>query len=92
MALVRLEQIYPLDLSTIAEIAARYPEAELIWAQEEPENMGYFMWLDRKLEAATGKRWRCVSRPASPSASAGPKKWDDAHLRTVIRDALGLED
>ena len=92
VAVIRLEQLYPLDLSRIAEITAAYRDAELIWAQEEPENMGCFMWLDRKLEAATGRRWRCISRPASPSASAGPKVWDDAHLATVIGDALGLED
>ena len=89
VALVRLEQLYPLHSDAIAQIAARYPEAELIWAQEEPENMGYFQWLDRKLEIAKGRRWRCVSRPASPSASAGPKTWDDAHLQRVIDTALG---
>ncbi|MEM7211024.1 MAG: 2-oxoglutarate dehydrogenase E1 component [Pseudomonadota bacterium] len=92
VALIRLEQLYPLDAPAIAEAVARYPEAELIWAQEEPENMGYFLWLDRKLEAATGRRWTCVSRPASPSASAGPKKWDDAHLERVIADALGVQE
>ncbi|MEM7683560.1 MAG: hypothetical protein AAF293_01960, partial [Pseudomonadota bacterium] len=73
-------------------VAARYPDADLVWAQEEPENFGYFQWLDRRLEEATGRRWRCVSRPASPSASAGPKAWDDAHLQSVIGTALGLED
>ena len=91
-ALARLEQLYPLDVQGIADLAGRYTDADLIWAQEEPENMGYFQWLDRRLEAATGRRWRCVSRPASPSASAGPKKWDDAHLQRVIRKALGQED
>ena len=92
VALARLEQLYPLDLGVIAALANANPDADLVWAQEEPENMAYFMWLDRKLEAATGRRWHCVSRPASPSASAGPKAWDDAHLIRVIRDALGLED
>ncbi|MEL7000148.1 MAG: thiamine pyrophosphate-dependent enzyme, partial [Pseudomonadota bacterium] len=92
VALVRLEQLYPLDSKAIATVAARYPDADLVWAQEEPENFGYFQWLDRRLEEATGKRWRCVSRPASPSASAGPKAWDDAHLQSVIGTALGLED
>ena len=56
--------------------------------QEEPENMGYFGWLDRRLEAVAGRRWRLVTRPASPSASSGPKQWDDAHLKAVISAAL----
>ncbi|MEM9062698.1 MAG: 2-oxoglutarate dehydrogenase E1 component [Pseudomonadota bacterium] len=91
VALVRLEQLYPLDTDGIAAVAARYPEAELVWAQEEPENFGCFQWLDRRLEEATGRRWQLVSRPASPSASAGPKSWDDEHLARVIVSALGLD-
>ena len=88
--LLRLEQLYPLDQTTIAEVIARHPDAELVWAQEEPENFGYFQWLDRRLERAAGRPWRLISRPASPSASAGPKIWDDRHLQTVIDAALDL--
>jgi 2-oxoglutarate dehydrogenase E1 component len=72
----------------LARALAPYRDAELIWAQEEPENMGYFGWLDRRLEAVAGRRWRLVSRPASPSASSGPKQWDDAHLQALISTAL----
>ena len=92
VALIRLEQLYPLDTAALSKALEPFADAELIWAQEEPENMGYFNWLDRQLEAISGRRWTCVSRPASPSASSGPKAWDDAHLRRVIATALGLED
>lgn len=88
VALVRLEQLYPLDTRAIAAAVAQDPEATLVWAQEEPENLGFFNWLDRRLETATGRRWHLVSRPASPSASSGPKSWDDAHLSRVISEAL----
>lgn len=88
VALIRLEQLYPLDTHALSAALTSYPDAELVWAQEEPENMGYFGWLDRKLEAIAGRRWRLVTRPASPSASAGPKTWDDARLRAVIDEAL----
>ena len=88
VALIRLEQLYPLDTAALAEALAPYGDAELIWAQEEPENMGCFGWLDRKLEAVAGRRWRLVTRPASPSAASGPKQWDDAHLKDVIATAL----
>lgn len=88
VALIRLEQLYPLDDAALAHALAPYADAELVWAQEEPENMGYFCWLDRRLEAIAGRRWRLVTRPASPSAASGPKKWDDAHLRAVIARAL----
>lgn len=88
VALLRLEQLYPLDDAALARALAPYAQADLVWAQEEPENMGYFGWLDRRLEAVAGRRWRLVTRPASPSASSGPKKWDDAHLKAVIAAAL----
>jgi 2-oxoglutarate dehydrogenase E1 component len=89
VALVRLEQLYPLDADALTRALAPHGDAELVWAQEEPENMGYFGWLDRRLEAAAGRRWRLVTRPASPSAASGPKQWDDAHLKAVIAAALG---
>jgi len=88
IALIRLEQLYPLDIDAISRAVTIHPDAELVWAQDEPENFGYFTWLDRRLEAAAGRRWRLVSRPASASASSGPKAWDDAHLKTVIASAL----
>jgi 2-oxoglutarate dehydrogenase E1 component len=88
VALIRLEQLYPLDEAALARALAPHADAELVWAQEEPENMGYFCWLDRRLEAIAGRRWRLVTRPASPSAASGPKKWDDAHLKAVIVAAL----
>jgi 2-oxoglutarate dehydrogenase E1 component len=89
VALIRLEQLYPLDAAALARALAPHGEAELVWAQEEPENMGYFGWLDRRLEAIAGRRWRLVTRPASPSAASGPKQWDDARLKAVIAAALG---
>lgn len=91
VALIRLEQFYPFPEQALREALAPYADAELIWAQEEPENMGYFGWLDRRLESLTGRRWQLVSRPAGPSASSGPKKWDDAHLARVIAEAFGDE-
>jgi 2-oxoglutarate dehydrogenase E1 component len=87
--LIRLEQVYPLPEQALRDALAPYPDAELIWAQEEPENMGYFQWLDRKLEAITGRNWRLVTRPASPAAASGPKKWDDRALKAVIEEAVG---
>ena len=50
--------------------------------------MGYFGWLDRRLEAIAGRRWRLVTRPASPSAASGPRQWDEAHLKSVIAAAM----
>jgi 2-oxoglutarate dehydrogenase E1 component len=89
VALVRLEQLYPLDQAAIRAALQPYPGAEIVWAQEEPENMGYFGWLDRRLETIAGKRVGLISRPAAPSPAVGPKKWNDAEFAAVINAALG---
>ncbi len=49
IAIVRLEQLYPLDVESLEKVIASYPDAELIWAQEEPENMGAWSFLLRSL-------------------------------------------
>jgi len=89
VALVRLEQLYPLDAAAIEAALAPYAGTEIVWAQEEPENMGTFGWLDRRLERIAGRRVSLVSRPAAPSPAAGPKKWNDAEFAAVIDAALG---
>jgi 2-oxoglutarate dehydrogenase E1 component len=89
VALIRIEQFYPLDAAAIRAALAPYADAEIVWAQEEPENMGYFGWLDRRLEKIAGRRLGLVTRPAAPSPAVGPKKWNDAEFAAVIENALG---
>ena len=47
---MRLEQIYPFPEKTLARELAPYRNAELVWCQEEPENMGAWNFVDRRLE------------------------------------------
>jgi 2-oxoglutarate dehydrogenase E1 component len=47
---VRLEQLYPFPESPISDVFQAYRDADLVWVQEEPENMGAWSWLDRRLE------------------------------------------
>jgi 2-oxoglutarate dehydrogenase E1 component len=89
IALVRLEQLYPLDDAALAVALRPYKKTELVWAQEEPENMGYFAWLDRRLERIAGRRLGLVSRSAMATPATGPKKWNDAEFAAVIDGALG---
>jgi len=89
VALVRLEQLYPLDEAAILDALAPFASAEIVWAQEEPENMGYFGWLGRRLERIAGRRVGLVSRPGAPSPAVGPKKWNDAEFAAVVDAALG---
>jgi len=73
----RLEQLYPFPFHALAQELARFPQAELVWCQEEPENQGAWHFVDRRLERAMGEagmkqsRPRYVGRPESASPATG---------------------
>ncbi|WP_296818096.1 2-oxoglutarate dehydrogenase E1 component [Brevundimonas sp.] len=75
--LLRLEQFYPWPMKSVSKELSRFPNAELIWCQEEPKNMGGWTfvdpWLELTLEKLNvkSKRARYVGRPASASTAAG---------------------
>ncbi len=74
---LRLEQFYPWPLKSISSALSRFRNAELVWCQEEPKNMGGWTfvdpWLELTLERLNvkAKRARYVGRPASASTAAG---------------------
>jgi 2-oxoglutarate dehydrogenase E1 component len=75
--ILRLEQFYPWPLKSLSTELTRFKNAELIWCQEEPKNMGGWMFVDPWLEltlqrlSIKAKRARYVGRPASASTAAG---------------------
>src|SRR6185503_1011778 len=77
VALLRLEQLYPFPAEALARALERYPRsAELVWAQEEPSNMGAWRFvrerfLDDGVPGAAGRAMRYVGRPPSASPAAG---------------------
>ncbi len=52
VAIVRVEQLYPWPKESLAREFAKYKNAEVIWCQEEPANMGSWTFVDRRLEYA----------------------------------------
>ncbi|HVB27812.1 MAG TPA: multifunctional oxoglutarate decarboxylase/oxoglutarate dehydrogenase thiamine pyrophosphate-binding subunit/dihydrolipoyllysine-residue succinyltransferase subunit, partial [Mycobacteriales bacterium] len=72
VALVRVEQLYPLPAGEIVAALDRYPGAEIVWAQDEPANMGPWPFVALHLpEHLGGRALRRVTRPASASPAAG---------------------
>ncbi|WP_233154990.1 2-oxoglutarate dehydrogenase E1 component [Candidimonas nitroreducens] len=73
VSIVRIESLYPVPTEALADIVRYRLDAELVWVQEEPENMGAWAWYDRKLEdiaRSVGHRSpRFVYRGRAPSAS-----------------------
>ena len=71
VALVRLEQIYPLPTNQLEAIKKKYNKAkEFVWAQEEPENMGAWSFIFRKLFTQF-EGIKLVARPESASPATG---------------------
>ncbi|MGE0699841.1 MAG: 2-oxoglutarate dehydrogenase E1 component [Hyphomicrobiaceae bacterium] len=89
VALVRLEQLYPLPEAEIAAALAAHPGAELVWCEEEPENMGYFAWLDRRLERIAGRPFRRAGRGPAATPAVGVKYWHEAEIKAYVEQALG---
>jgi 2-oxoglutarate dehydrogenase E1 component len=73
IAVARLEQLYPFPLESARALVATYPALdELVWAQEEPQNMGAWRTIRHRLEeAAGGIQVRFVGRPWRASTAEG---------------------
>ena len=91
IAVGRLEQLYPFPVTEAAALVRSFPQLEeLVWVQEEPQNMGPWRAIRHRLEEALsqGVRLRYVGRPWRASPSEG---YPTAHLREqdrIVREAL----
>ncbi len=93
--ILRLEQLYPWPMKSMMSELARFPNAELVWVQEEPKNMGGYTfvepWLELTLEKLDikAKRARYAGRPASASTAAGQMSKHLKELEAFLEQALG---
>jgi 2-oxoglutarate dehydrogenase E1 component len=94
VALVRVEQLYPWPKDTLMAILKRYPGADVVWCQEEPANMGYWTFVDRRIEYAleelghTYRRASYAGRPASASPATGSNRAHQAEQALLVEQAL----
>jgi 2-oxoglutarate dehydrogenase E1 component len=92
--LLRLEQFYPWPMKSLTTALARFPEAELVWCQEEPKNMGGWTFVDPWLELtlarmkAKATRARYVGRPASASTAARILSRHSKELQSFLTQAF----
>ena len=74
MAIARVELLYPFARDQIRELIASYPNLkEIVWAQEEPQNMGAWSVMSRRMPELVpeGVEFRYVGRPQRASPSEG---------------------
>ncbi|QCQ15442.1 multifunctional oxoglutarate decarboxylase/oxoglutarate dehydrogenase thiamine pyrophosphate-binding subunit/dihydrolipoyllysine-residue succinyltransferase subunit [Microbacterium sp. RG1] len=89
VALVRLEQYYPAPIDELNAVIDRYPNAELVWVQEEPENQGAWPFIALEVVKHLHDRTiRVVSRAASASPAAGSAKMHQIEQAELLRRAL----
>jgi len=87
-AIVRVEQLYPLHRERLAEIAAKYAGAKLVWAQEESENMGAYRWIAPQLETIFGRKAFYAGRDASASPAVGSLALHKLELAAFLKEAF----
>ena len=89
IAIVRLEQLYPMPYPELAAELAKYPNAQLMWAQEEPKNQGAWYQIRHRLERVSPHtHWRVAARPSSSSPAVGYGSLHAAQLKQLVEDAL----
>ena len=92
--LLRVEQLYPFPLKSLANELARFKKADVVWCQEEPKNMGAWQFVEDYLEwvlqqaGGTAKRPRYVGRAASASTAAGQLSNHLAQLQAFLDEAF----
>ncbi|WP_343313006.1 2-oxoglutarate dehydrogenase E1 component [Brucella sp. BE17] len=93
--LLRVEQLYPFPAKALINELTRFRQAEIVWCQEEPKNMGAWSFIDPYLEwvlahiDAKHKRVRYAGRPAAASPATGLMSKHLEQLAAFVEDALG---
>jgi 2-oxoglutarate dehydrogenase E1 component len=93
-AIARLELLYPFPAEALAELLGRYPNLkEVVWAQEEPRNMGGLTFVGPRLRGVVPRKvpLAYVARPDRASPAEGKSKDHTAQQEKLILQALGFE-
>jgi 2-oxoglutarate dehydrogenase E1 component len=93
--LLRIEQLYPFPARALIQELSRFKDAEMVWCQEEPKNMGAWNFIEPNLEwvldhiGARHKRARYAGRPSSAATATGLTKKHMHELKGLLEEALG---
>jgi 2-oxoglutarate dehydrogenase E1 component len=93
--LLRIEQLYPFPTKALMTELSRFKQAEIVWCQEEPRNMGAWVFVDIFLEwvlnqiGAKSRRARYAGRPAAASTAVGQMSLHLGQLKQYLEEALG---
>jgi 2-oxoglutarate dehydrogenase E1 component len=91
VALVRVDELYPWPGDAVAEIVDQYPNLEdVVWAQEEPKNMGAWSYVSPQLRVATGNMLtiRYIGRSERASPAEGYSKAHEEEQKRIVAEVL----
>ncbi|GFS65743.1 2-oxoglutarate dehydrogenase, mitochondrial [Trichonephila inaurata madagascariensis] len=91
-AIVRIEQLCPFPFDLARQEVEKYPNAKLIWTQEEHKNQGYWCYIQPHMETVTNheRHISYAGRKVSASTATGSKQAHKKEQEKVLCDALGL--
>ncbi|GLK57155.1 2-oxoglutarate dehydrogenase E1 component [Methylopila capsulata] len=93
--ILRVEQLYPFPAKALVNELSRFKQAEVVWCQEEPKNMGSWFFVETYIEwalntvGAMHRRPRYAGRPASAATATGLMSKHLAQLQAFLNEALG---
>ncbi|MBN8644331.1 MAG: 2-oxoglutarate dehydrogenase E1 component [Planctomycetes bacterium] len=91
-AIVRVEQLYPLHVDALQETLSAYPkDAEVVWCQEEPKNMGAYQHMFVTLNEHLGWELPYCGRPAAATPATGSHHRHAEELEAFLTDAVGAK-
>ena len=92
--LLRIEQLYPFPAKTLVTELSRFPKAEIVWAQEEPRNMGAWTFIEPNVEwvlqhtPIANTRPRYVGRSSAAATATGLASKHSQEQKTLVEQAL----
>ena len=95
--ILRVEQLYPFPAKSLITELSRFPQAEIVWCQEEPKNMGAWTFMEPNIEwvldhvGARYRRAEYAGRPASASTATGLMSRHNQELNQLLSEALKID-
>jgi len=92
VAVVRVEELYPFPEAPLREILQRYPaDAEIVWVQEEPRNMGAYRYMREKLQDKLDIEPQYIGRDKHSSPAVASQKMHEQEQMRIMVCAIGLD-
>ena len=88
VAVLRMERLYPLPRQTLTDMLGRFGDAEVMWVQDEPSNMGPWPFMSQHLPELLGGPIRAVTRTQSSSPSVGSLHRHEEEQRDLLERAF----